>query len=120
MQARLLLVAFCAAALLLHAGRSSAQMLPVAVPDTLHAAADSIAKLRDVGDLLNSILKRKVSTEVTTEPRKGLSMTLLPNGGYNPATGPFIGASISLGGWLGDPRNTTLSSGSLGLTFSEG
>jgi hypothetical protein len=49
-----------------------------------------------------------------------MSLSLLPNGGYNPATGAFIGASVSLGGWLGEPQTTQLSSGSLGLTFSSG
>lgn len=120
MHARLPFALVFALAITLCARTTSAQMLPVAAPDTLDAAADSLAKLRDVGDLINSILKKNVQTEMTRTPRKGLSMTLLPNGGYNPATGPFIGASISLGGWLGDPKTTQLSSGSLGLTFSEG
>ena len=117
---RFLLALAGLAAALLAASPTKAQILPVATPDSI-AAADSIAKLRDVGDLLNSILGKKVNTEKTSTSKTGLAMTLLPNGGYNPATGAFIGASISLGGWLGDPRNTTLSSGSLGLTFaSEG
>src|SRR5215813_6912518 len=101
-----------------------AQVFPIATPDSLEieSTADSIrlASQRDVSDLLRSILGRPVKTEASRQPKAGMSITLLPNGGYNPATGAFIGASIALGGWLGDPQTTTLSSGSLGLTFSEG
>ena len=103
---------------------ASAQLLPVtSAPDTTAmsaATADSLARLRDVGDLFRTILKRPLPTEGTSRQRKGLSMSLLPNGGYNPATGAFIGASVAIGGWIGEPETTTLSSGSLGLTFSSG
>jgi len=116
-------LAICTLALILAGSRvASAQLLPVVVPDStiVAASADSLAQLRDVSDVVHSILRRKVSSTRTTHPEPGLTMTLLPNGGYNPATGAFIGASVALGGWLGEPANTTLSSGSLGLTFSSG
>ena len=99
---------------LLGTSEASAQHLPVAVPDStiIAASEDSLAQLRDVSDLLRSILGRSVKASHTSHPEPGLTMTLLPNGGYNHATGAFIGASVALGGWLGEPVNTTLSSGS--------
>ena len=114
--------AIAVACTLLGTSDAAAQLLPVAVPDStiIAASEDSLAQLRDVSDLLRSILGRRVKASHTSHPEPGLTMTLLPNGGYNPATGAFIGASVALGGWLGEPARTTLSSGSLGLTFSSG
>jgi outer membrane protein assembly factor BamA len=81
------------------------------------ARADSLARLRDIGDLLTRIIRRPM-TEKVIEPRPGLSMTILPSVGYNPSYGAFFGASVSLGGWLGDPKTTGLSAGSLGASYS--
>src|SRR5262249_12472726 len=82
------------------------------------AAADSAAALRDVGDLLAVIFRRPVRTEVVTEARPGLSLTLLPSLGYNPSYGAFAGVSVSIGGWLGERATTQLSAGSLGASYS--
>ena len=82
-------------------------------------ASDSLAQLRDVGDLIGAILHRApLSTEVTKEARPGLSVTLLPSLGYNPSYGAFVGVSVSLGGWLGRRETTQLSAGSLGASYS--
>src|SRR5262249_32744053 len=81
-------------------------------------AADSLAALRDVGDVLAKLLRRPVPTEVVTEARPGLSLTFLPSLGYNPSYGAFAGVSVSVGGWLGKAETTQLSSGSLRASHS--
>ena len=83
-----------------------------------HSAADSLAALRDVGDVLARIFRRDVQTEIVRETRPGLSITLLPSLGYNPSYGAFAGVSVSLGGWLGERETTQLSAGSLGASYS--
>src|SRR5262245_22042121 len=91
-----------------------------AAPADSAARADSAAAAsqRDVTDVLRDILNRPVKSEVSYEPRPGLSMTLLPSIGYNPAYGGYIGASVALAGWLGDPKTTLLSSGTIGGSYS--
>ena len=81
-------------------------------------ASDSLAQLRDVGDILAGLLHREVKTEMVRETRPGLSLTLLPSLGYNPSYGAFVGVSVSLGGWLGERQTTQLSAGSLGASYS--
>jgi hypothetical protein len=73
---------------------------------------------RDVSDLFRAVLHRSLPTEVETQPRPGLSITALPSVGYNPSYGAFIGASLAIAGWLGDPSSTSLSSGSVGGSYS--
>jgi hypothetical protein len=82
--------------------------------------ADSVAAVpqRDIGDALSRLMRREVKTQVATEPRPGLSLTVLPSVGYNPSYGAFIGMSVALGGWLGDPATTLLSAGSAGVSYS--
>jgi hypothetical protein len=82
------------------------------------SAADSLAALRDVGDVLARLFRREVPTEMVREARPGLSVTLLPSLGYNPSYGAFAGVSVSLGGWLGERATTQLSAGSLGASYS--
>src|SRR5262245_43323746 len=89
----------------------------VAVPAARSAEPESAANAdtaavpkKDVGDVLGTLLGRKpVRTEVVEQPRAGLSITFLPSIGYNPSYGAFVGASVSIGGWLGDPATTDLS-----------
>src|SRR5437899_4486342 len=73
---------------------------------------------RDIMDLLRALTGRRVEPEATLEPRPGISLTLLPSVGYNPAYGAFIGVSAAFAGWLGDPKTTTTSSGSAGASYS--
>src|SRR5436190_8088851 len=80
-------------------------------------SADAVPQ-RDFGDLARVILRRPVRTDVVEELRPGLSLTVLPSVGYNAAYGAYAGASVSLGGWLGNPRTTSLSSGAAGATYS--
>src|SRR5262245_9365431 len=95
-----------------------AQSVPATQP--VVPAVDSVAAVpqRDITDVLAKILGRDVPTDVEKEVRPGLSLTLLPSIGYNPSYGAFIGASVALGGWLGDPKTTNLSSGSAGASYS--
>lgn len=96
-----------------------AQTAPDYTPVTPDSAAgDSTVPQRDVGDLARIILRRPLQTEAVQELRPGLSLTLLPSIGYNPAYGGYVGASVALGGWLGDPKTTSVSSGSAGATYS--
>ena len=96
-----------------------AQTAPDYTPVTSDSAAtDSLVPQRDVGDLARMILRRPVRTEAVQELRPGLSLTILPSVGYNPAYGGYFGASVAIGGWLGDPRTTSVSSGSAGATYS--
>ena len=96
----------------------------LAAPGAARAAppADSIAgpavPQRDVMDVLRAVTGRRVEPEPTLEPRPGISLTLLPSVGYNPAYGAFIGVSATFAGWLGDPKTTTTSSGSAGISYS--
>ena len=98
--------------------------IPVAraqsVADSAAAAPADTAKVpqRDVGDLARAILGRPVHTEVETELRPGLSLTVPPSLGYNPAYGAYFGASVAIGGWLGNPKTTSVSSGTAGATYS--
>jgi outer membrane protein assembly factor BamA len=87
---------------------------------TATAAVDSAEAVpqRDFGDLARVILRRPVRTDVVEELRPGLSLTVLPSVGYNAAYGAYAGASVSLGGWLGNPTTTSLSSGAAGATYS--
>src|SRR5262249_3681241 len=50
--------------------------------------------------------------------RRGLSYVFLPSVGYNPSYGAFIGVSVSAGGSIGDPRTTTPSILSAGVSYS--
>jgi hypothetical protein len=90
--------------------------------DSLPAAATDSANVvpqRDVFDVLRHILgKATPPSEVVTKTKQGLSLTLLPSVGYNPAYGAYVGASIALGGWLGDPANTNLSAGSISGSYA--
>jgi len=90
---------------------------PVIADSTVADSASRVPQ-RDVGDLARSILGRPVNTEVETELRPGLSLTILPSLGYNPAYGAYFGASVAIGGWLGNPKTTSLSSGAAGATYS--
>ena len=74
---------------------------------------------RDVIDVLGKMVGRKVQEPaIRTTPTPGLAFTLLPSIGYNPSYGGFIGVSAGLGGWLGDPANTTPSAGAAGASYS--
>lgn len=84
--------------------------------DPIPADSGAVAQ-RDIADFLLGWF-RPVRTDVIQELKPGLSLTLLPSIGYNPSYGAFIGASISLGGWLADPATTNLSSGSFGASYS--
>src|SRR5262249_18879945 len=108
----LLLVVPLAGARLAHAAA------PASGDSLSGAGADSLAGLRDVGDVLARVLRRPVPTEVVKEARPGLSLTFLPSLGYNPSYGAFAGLSVSVGGWLGKAETTQLSSGSLGASYS--
>ena len=100
------------------------------VPGAFAAAADSTASAardsaavppRDIIDVLSGLLGRKrVEPELEVNPgnMRGLSLTLLPSIGYNPSQGVFFGVSASAGGALGDPRTTTPSTGSAGVSYS--
>jgi hypothetical protein len=94
----------------------AAQARAQTAPDT--AAATAGVPQRDIMDVLRGITGRRVEPEPTLEPRPGLSLTLLPSVGYNPAYGAFIGVSAAFAGWLGDPKTTTTSSGSAGISYS--
>jgi outer membrane protein assembly factor BamA len=72
---------------------------------------------RDVMDIVRGVLGREVEQE-PIELRPGLSFSFLPSIGYNPAYGTYAGMSVAIGGWLGDPKTTTISSGSAGVTYS--
>src|SRR5262245_10907431 len=90
-----------------------------AVGDTLRADTTKTVPQRDAFDVLRSLLgKATPPSEVVAQTRRGLSLTLLPSVGYNPAYGAFVGASIAIGGWLGDPANTSISSGSLSGSYA--
>jgi hypothetical protein len=69
-------------------------------------------------DLLRPLIGRSVETQMVEAPRPGLSLTVLPSVGYNPSYGAFIGASIAIGGWLGEPATTLQSGGSIGASYS--
>jgi hypothetical protein len=101
----------------LHACAHAQATVPDASKANTPAPADSVP-LRDIADVLRTWLHMSVPTDVNTEVRPGLSLTLLPSIGYNPAYGAFIGASVALGGWLGDPATTNLSAGSAGASYS--
>ncbi|HET9325833.1 MAG TPA: hypothetical protein VFQ05_03595 [Candidatus Eisenbacteria bacterium] len=90
---------------------------PAWAQDSTPAPPDSAA-LRDITDVLRSWFGLPVRTEVARELKPGLSLTILPSIGYNPSYGAFIGASVAIGGWLGDPLTTNLSAGSAGASYS--
>jgi hypothetical protein len=74
---------------------------------------------RDVFDVLRHILgKATPPSEYVTKTKQGLSLALLPSVGYNPAYGAFVGASIAIGGWLGDPKTTSISAGSISGSYA--
>lgn len=74
---------------------------------------------KDVMDILARLLhKEEIPSQVSVKSRQGLSLTFLPSLGYNPSYGAFIGVSAAAGGWLGDPRTTSVSSGSAGISYS--
>lgn len=85
-------------------------------PDSVALPTSTVPR-RDLMDVLHGILGRRIESEVV-EHRPGLSFSLLPSAGYNPAYGTYFGASVAIGGWLGDPKTTTISSGSAGVTYS--
>lgn len=88
------------------------------VADTARVDTAAVPQ-KDVFDVLQHILgKATPNSEYVAHTKKGLSLTLLPSVGYNPAYGAFVGASIALGGWLGDPETTNISAGSLSGSYA--
>jgi hypothetical protein len=103
----------------LWADRAHAQTVPGTNPTRpLPADTTTLVPKRDVMDLLRPLIGRSVDTQVVQEAGPGLSLTLLPSLGYNPSYGAFIGASIAIGGWLGEPATTLQSAGSIGASYS--
>jgi hypothetical protein len=96
-----------------------AQAVPAADPAG-GSPVDSAALVprRDVADLIMALIRRPLPLEYAHEARQGLSLTLLPSIGYNPSYGAFIGVSVAIGGWLGDPKTTLQSAGSIGASYS--
>ena len=114
--ARAALLAFALVAVVPPA-RAEAQ--PIAPPSG-SASADSATAVpqRDIMDVLGRLIGRRVEPQAEIPTRTGLSVTLLPSIGYNPAYGAFVGVSAAFAGWLGDPATTTTSSGSAGASYS--
>ena len=92
---------------------------PDAVSDTTSAAdsAQAVAS-RDLLDIIRSILGRSDQPTPAQPPRRGISRTVLPSLGYNAVSGVSLGASIGLGGWLGEPADTRISSGIISASYS--
>ena len=112
--ARSLALALAALAL---ANLAWAQPVPPSPSDTIQTQANAVP-LRDIMDVARDLVGIRVPTQTEIHPRPGLSFTLLPSVGYNPAYGAFIGISAAFGGTLGDPNTTNVSSGSAGASYS--
>jgi hypothetical protein len=69
-------------------------------------------------DFARKLFGIEVKPQTQIQPLPGLSFTLLPSVGYNPAYGAFVGISAAFGGYLGDPKTTNVSSGSAGASYS--
>ena len=96
-----------------------AQSVPITnPPNTPNPDSTLLVPQRDITDILKSLIGRSVQTEVVREPVPGLSISVLPSVGYNPAYGVFAGVSVALGGWLSDPKTTNVSAGSFGASYS--
>jgi hypothetical protein len=96
-----------------------ADSVAVASRDSTAAPRDSTAvPQRDIPDVLARVLHKRVNTEYELTPKRGLALTLLPSVGYNPSYGAFLGVSVAMGGWMGDPATTTPSAGSAGASYS--
>lgn len=92
---------------------------PDAVSDTTSAADSAQAVVsRDLLDIIRSILGRSDQPTATEAPRRGISRSVLPSLGYNAVSGVSLGASIGLGGWLGEPADTRISSGIISASYS--
>lgn len=96
---------------------SFARAQDVIVPADSVSLPGSEVPRRDVMDILHGLLGREIKEE-PIELRPGLGFSFLPSIGYNPAYGTYAGMSVAIGGWLGDPKTTTISSGSAGATYS--
>jgi hypothetical protein len=70
---------------------------------------------RDVFDVVRHILGRPPHPPPSDSERAkpGLSKAILPIIGANPSYGTYFGASLTVGGWLGDPATTGVSSAAL-------
>jgi hypothetical protein len=87
------------------------------------AAATASVPQRDVPDVVRQLLGKKPppAPKESARPKQKLSKGILPIIGSNPSYGSYFGASLVLGGWLGDPANTGLSSATLaGFYATEG
>ena len=92
--------------------------LPASHADTT-SAEPSLTQLRDLGDVIASLLGRShVQTEAEVKLKAGLSIVALPSVGYNPAYGVYAGIGASAGGWLGDPAVNKVSVFALNATYS--
>jgi hypothetical protein len=96
---------------------AQAQPVPPSPSDTIQTEANAVP-LRDIMDVARDLLGIEVKAQPEVQPRPGLSFTILPSIGYNPAYGAFIGISAAFGGTLGDPKTTNVSSGSAGASYS--
>lgn len=107
-------------ALLLLAARPAAPLAQPGPEEIPTATVDSsqVAVERDILDILRSILGRSDQPAPSQKPRRGISRTVLPSIGYNAVSGVSLGVSIGLGGWLGDPHDTRISSGIIGANYS--
>jgi len=99
------------------AERLNAQPVPPSPGDTVSTTPGSVP-LRDVMDVAKSLIGRRVESQPQIKPLPGLSVALLPSVGYNPSYGSYVGISATIGGWLGDPANTSVTSGSAGASYS--
>jgi outer membrane protein assembly factor BamA len=60
---------------------------------------------------LNEVFSGLFSKKKDTIPRKPSTISLLPAIGYNPSIGFMLGVNIAGGLYMGDPKNTNLSTG---------
>jgi len=108
-----------AVAIMGSSGRPSASHAqPSSARDSASAAPADTVLQRDIMDVLSMLLGRTDQPAAAVPPRRGITRSLLPSLGYNPNAGLSVGASIGLGGWLGDPTTTRLSSGILSASYS--
>jgi len=92
-----------------------------ALPDS--PSAKPAVPQRDVPDVVRGILGRKppATPKDSAPAKRKLTKGVLPIIGSNPSYGSYFGASLVVGGWLGDPGTTGLSSATLaGFYATEG
>lgn len=94
-----------------------AATIPVFAQDKSNDKSEDYSKQTDLKDLLRKLFKKKKDTVKIDNPER-VAISILPGVSYNPATDIVVGVSASASWYMGDPKTTSNSSISSGVSYT--